>query len=445
MRRPARMIMLAAVLLVAVPASAQRIATIGKVIPDDKIKLEWDRGEEEIYLFRELRGGIAVFYFWRSRNLDSVERLAEMTALHGKYRDKGVRFISVTADKKEKFEEVARERDFSAFRYWFWNATVLYHMLGALSDPYVVLIDPRGVLAWRGVPDKGFEQRLADLIAETNPPIGDPKWLDRRYRQAQRLHDQRDYGKAYTIARALYKMTDESHSAHEKARALMERCEGAAEEWLREAIQAERDKDLEKAARIVAEIAVRFEDPDEDEDDRSRRGDRRDDNDESIKRKAEIEIGRMNGNRELKKLIREAQNNAEGQVLNDQAAALEEDDYYVDAKRIYEKVIKDYEDTDAAKEAKRRLKRIERDKSIQQKIAERRSREQAIRWLDIGDRFAAMELYDEAREHYERLVKEHPDTTAATRAKERLSKLPKAKDTAKAGADKETARADGKP
>jgi tetratricopeptide (TPR) repeat protein len=427
-----RTVMAAAILLVAAPASAQRAATIGKVVPDDKIKLERENGDDEMYLFRELRGGIAVFYFWRSRNLDSVERLAEMTALHGKYRDKGVRFISVTADKKEKFEEVARERDFSAFRYRFWNATVLYYLLGALSDPYVVLIDPRGILAWRGVPDKRFEQRLADLIELTNPPLGDPKWLERHYRQAERLHDQREYGKAYTIARALYKMTDESHSVHENAKALMEKCEAAAEGWLTEAIQAERDKDLEKAARIVAEIAVRFEDPDEDESDRSRRGSGRDSNDESIKRKAEIEIGRMNGDRELKKLIREARENAEGELLNDQAAGLEEDDYYVDAKTIYEKVIKEYEDSDAAKEAERRIKRIERDKSIQKKIAERRAGEQAVRWLDIGDRFAALELYDEARERYERLIQEHPDTLAATRAKERLSSLPKAKDATKA-------------
>jgi tetratricopeptide (TPR) repeat protein len=152
-------------------------------------------------------------------------------------------------------------------------------------------------------------------------------------------------------------------------------------------------------------------------------------------------IGQMSADRELKKLIREALENAEGELLNDQAAGLEDDEYYVDAKEIYEKVIKEHADTDAAQEAERRLERIERDTTIQKKIAERRAREQAVRWLDIGDRFAALKLYDEAREHYQRLIREHPDTLAAARAKERLSALP----TAKAGSEKGTARADSKP
>jgi len=438
------MVILAATLWLAAPASAQKIATIGKVVPDDKIKVDWEKGEEEVYLFRPLRGGIAVFYFWRSGNLDSVERLSEMAELDRKYRDKGIRFISVTADKKDKFEEIMKEKDFSAFRYRLWNGTILYYLLGALSDPYVVLIDPRGVLAWRGVPDDRLEERLADLIEQTKPPLGDPKWLERRYRKAERFYDRREYGRAYTIARDLFKMTDESHTAHDKAKAMMAKCEEAAEDWLKEAIQAERDKDLEKAARIVAEIAVRFEDPDEDED-KSKRRTGRDDREGSVKREAEQQIGRMSGDRKLKKLIRESRENAAGELLNDRAADLEEDDYYTDAKRVYEEVVKEYKDTDAAKEAKRRLKRIQRDKAIQKKIAERRAGERAVRWLDIGDRFAALELYDEAREHYEQLIEEHPGTTPAARAKERLRQLPKAQAKAKADAGTERTKAESKP
>jgi tetratricopeptide (TPR) repeat protein len=445
MRTLVRMTMLMALLLVAAPASAQRIATVGKEIPDVKLKVKDKDGEREFYLFRRLRGGITVFYFWRPRNLDSVERIAEMEELHRKYADKGVRFVSATAAKEDKAKEVMEKKSFEFFRYNFLDSLGPYYHLGAFSEPYVVLIDPRSILVWRGVPDNRLEERLADLIEQSKPPIGDPKWLDRHYRQAERLHDQHEYGKAYTIARALYKMTDESHAMHEKAKALMEKCEAAAEEWLKEGNQAWRDGDLKKAARIVAEIAVRFEDPDEDEDDRSKTGGRRDDKAESVKRKAEMMIGQMNADRELKKLIREAVENAKGELLNDQAAGLEDDDYYIEAQPIYEKVVKEYKETEAAKEAKRRLKRIERDQTIRTKIAESRASQQAGRWLDLGDRFAAMELYDEAREHYERLIKEHPDTLAATRAKERLSKLPKPEDTAKAGSGNETTRADSNP
>jgi tetratricopeptide (TPR) repeat protein len=446
MRTLARTAILATLLLFVTSASAQRIATIGKEVPD--VKLRWERGgqnnDEEFYLFRHLRGSIAVFYFWRSSNLDSVERLSEMEALHRKYGRQGVLFNFVTVDNEEKVEEVMEEKNVDFFRFRFRNSPGGYYLLGALSDPYVALVDPRGILAWRGVPDDDFEQRLADLIERTKPPAGDEQWLDRRFRKAERLHDQGEFGKACTIARELFKMTDDSHAVHSRAEALVARSEEGAAVWLREAIQAKNDKDLEEAARIVAEIAVRFHDPDEDETDDRRGGNRDRDDEENINRRAELEIGIMSGDRKLKKLIREARENAEGELRNDRAMGLEEDDYYVLAKRIYESVVKDYEDTKAGKEAKRRLRRILRDRTIRKKMAERRARDEAVRWLHIGEGFAAMELYDEAREHFERLIAEHPDTVAAQRAKERLADLPKPK-TATKSADSGEAKTARKP
>ena len=418
-----RVAVVAAVLAIVLPAAAQpRTATIGKEVPDVKVRMQGERDEER-YLFRDLRGSIALFYFWRSTDLESLERLSTIQQLHEKYRAKGVRFISVTLDKDEKVDEIKRERNFDFFRDEIWGGRAMHLLLGALSEPYVVLIDPRGVLAWRGLPDDRLDQRLADLIVRTKPPAGDPDWLDSRFRKAERFYDQREFGRAYTFARGLFKMTDESQTTHGRAQALMAQCETGAREQLREAIQAEMDKDFEKAARIVAEIAVRFEDPEEEEESGQTSG--RDEREGSVKRDAENEIGRMNGNREMKQLIRDARKNAEGELHNDLAAALEEDEHYVAARRAYEQVVEEYEDTAAGREAKRRLERIEDDAGIQRTIAERRARDEAERWFDLADRFAAVKLYDEARTYYEKLVAEHPDTEFASRAKQRLSKLPR--------------------
>lgn len=437
MRASLRTIALMVFLLITVSAYGQRIATIGKELPTDvKVSLSGEEDKDEVYLFRSLRGGVALFYFWRSSNLPSIQRLSEIEALHRKYGDRGVRFISVTADNQEKYEEVIGEREFGFYRWSIWNARFTNRMLGAFSEPYVVLLDPRGRLAWRGVPSNHFEQRLQDLIEYTKPPIGDEQWLDRRFRKAERFFDQREFGRAYTTARELLQITDEGHSVHGRAEALMARCEESAGEWLNEAIQAERDKKYEEAARIVAEIAVRFEDPDADEeDDRRDRGGSRDGQNEDIRRRAEGQIGRMSGDPNLKALIREARENAKAELLNDRAANLEEDDYYLDAKRIYEEVFEEYEDTKAGKEAKKRLRRIERDDDIQKKIAEYRAAEQAFRWLDIADHYAGAELYAEAREKYQAIIKEHPDTVARRRAEERLSELPKSGDKKDVTAD----------
>jgi hypothetical protein len=433
---------LTATLLATAGVQAQpRPATLGKEIPDVKVNWsrEGDSEDEEYYLFRSLRGGIALFYYWRSTSLDSIERLSEMEALHREYANQGVRFISVTADNEDRMNEVLEERESAFFRYIFRGLGPYYH-LGAFSDPYVVLVDPRSRLAWRGVPDNHFRERLDDLIEYTKPPLGDEQWLGRRLRQAERFFDQREFGRAYTIAQELFRMTDDAHAMHGRAEALRARCEEAAREWLREAVQAERDGDNDKAAYIVAEIAVRFRDPDEDEDDDSDRGSSRDEDDENVQRRAEFEIGRMSGDRKLKATIREQVEEAEGRLLNDRAEGFEQDEYYVDAKYIYEQVIEEHEDTDAAKEAKKRLRRIRRDDEIQRKIAERRAAEEAIRWLDTADRYAGAELYAEARDKYEALIKKHPDTTAARRAKQRLADLPEPDEAAADSKRPETAR-----
>ena len=141
----------------------------------------------------------------------------------------------------------------------------------------------------------------------------------------------------------------------------------------------------------------------------------------------------MNGDRKLKGIIREQLEEAEGRLLNDRAEGYEQDEYY-------EQVLEDHEDTDAAKEAKKRLRRIRRDDEIQKKIAERRAAEEAIRWLDTADRYAGAELYAEARDKYEALIKKHPDTTAARRAKQRLTDLPQPDEAAADSERPETAR-----
>jgi len=413
-----------ALLLSVAPASAQRVTTIGKECPYE-VRFsptgEQD-GAEASYLFRDLRGGIGLFYFFRSSNLVSVEGLADIQALYTQYRERGVRFLCVTADSVEKWGEFQQNREIGFFNAHYRNATLLYYILGAYSDPYVVLVDPRGRLAWRGVPDDLLGQRLGDLIEYTKPPLGDQAWQAGRFSRAERLFGQREYGKAYTIVRELFKMSGRGDALHGRAEAFMARCDAAANEWLREAIQLEQDGSIEQAVRIVAEIAVRFEDPDQDDDDnRDYRG--RNPQEDAF-HQAALVIGRMSGDRNKKKMIREAQNNARGELLNDQAAGFEEDGYYRDAKTLYEQTIEEYEDTNAGKHAKRRLRAIKRDKEIQQKIAAARGLEEGWRWLDIGDHLLTLELTEQARDKYKELVKKHPGTKPAERAAERLMKLP---------------------
>ena len=94
MRTLARMAMLTTALLVTATASAQQMATIGKKVPDIKMRSGDQNlrgvigeGKEEFYLFRELSGRVVVFYFWRSTNTESVELLSKMKELQQQHAE----------------------------------------------------------------------------------------------------------------------------------------------------------------------------------------------------------------------------------------------------------------------------------------------------------------------------------------------------------------------
>ena len=423
------------VLLATVAASAQEITTIGKEVPlDIRVRLYGQQSQQDdFYLFRHLRGSVGLFYFWRPGNLRAIDRVTEINALAERYRERGVKFVSVTVLGNDRVGETLGTEPFQRFHYNIWNASGIATRLGAFSDPYIVLLDPFGRIVWRGVPDKYLEERLEDLCDLTPPPAGNEALLDERMSQAQRYLGQREFGRSFTTARWVFEVTDASQPIHVRAEALMQQSQAAAAEWLNEAINLEQDGRVEEAARIVAEIAVRFRDPEEDFQQDQQRGDPRDNQEQNVQRRAQIEIGRMSANLDTKKQIRDARENAEAEMLNDEATRLEESEYYVRAREIYERVIEEYKDTAAAKEARNRLRRIRGDRAIREKIAERRAAEEAHRWLDIGDRLAAFNFVDRARDQYQRIIEEHGSSRAAERARQRLRDLPEAEAAARTG------------
>jgi len=383
--------------------------TIGKPAPDVELKVKEQQGgaTKDKFLIRDYRGRLVTMYFWRTRNVQSVELLKMMRDLEQKYRPKGVIFMDFCSDSKEKVEKFVQDEAIDTLSDHIYGLGVkrLQEMYGALSEPFVVIVDPWGILRWRGHPLDGVEERILEFLEKYPPPGGDPEWLDRHLRQAERLLDQGEIGRAYTVAKQVLDYTNEENEYHAKAESLTEKIEGAAEEWLKQAIKHEEKGEYDDAARIVAQISVRIAETD-------------------LAHDAEQEIGRMNGRRELKERIREALKQARAEVLLDEATVFEERGDYESAIEVYRRVIKKYEDTQAERTAKQALERIKNDPEVQQAIARARKQRMADRWFDLGRRCARLGLYDEARQWYEKILSEHPDTSAADKARAALRELP---------------------
>lgn len=420
-------------LLLLAPAMAQQNPSpvVGELMPELVFR-ERNSNEEIRFGPSAYRGRIIVMYFWRASNQDSLEWLDKLKGLFTTFGPKGVRFINCPMDEKEKADKILADRGISdvfppddtteeAKVLWTFRGQGWMEIFGAGSHPYVLVIDPDGYFAWRGNPNDRLEERLTKLVEQTNPPIVDSRWLGRRLRTAEKLHDEGEFGRAYAYARDVAAIADKTSSDFQKADALMGKLEVAATNWLSQIPELERADNFEKAAYIAAQVSINYETKD---------------TKKTTAKAADAEIGRMRGSAKQKELVRKAIENARGELLIMRATDLEERKLFDRASVLYREVVKKYEETEAAKTAATALERMLSNPSVVKAVEESRRTQEAIRLFDIAERLEKNELYEQARETYQRLIKDYAGTRESKLAADRIKSVP--------APDKETAQA-GKP
>ncbi len=407
---------IALVTLLAGIATVAHAQSIDKPAPEIEFEGKDQNSDKDNWLLIErYRGRLLALYFWRTTSLESTEELKDMAEVYKKYKDKGLIVIPVCADPKDKYEDWqnANPTALGGFSRRLYSFRAFQAEYGIVAEPMVLLIDPRGIIRWRGHPNDQLERRIERLLELYPPPAGDDRLLAAKAREAQKLMDKGELGRAYTLASQLEKYTDENTPDNAKAITLKTTIETEAGKLLKDAIRLEQNGENAEAARIVAMISVRFDNGETDKDKQVQ-----------VAQDAAQEIGRMNGKLAMKEEIRDAVEAAKAEIKLDEAAELEEAELYEDALAIYEQMLLDFEDTDAEKDAKRAILRISRDKDIQKVIAARRADRMADRYLSIGEQYTRQRMYEEAREAYKTLLAEHPNSAAAKIAKQAIKDLP---------------------
>ena len=332
--------------------------------------------------------------------------------LHDELGESGLIIIGVTPESDENATP-SRSRDTDTDdatarpvpKFRIFNGSNAIRRYNLTAFPRVYLIDPTGMLVNHFHPIDRMEERIRYQLQKT-PPIGmDPTRLRARLVQADRYFNDQEYGKAYTLATSVQRIAVENSDLHTQATEKRDQVIEAADRWLAEALRIARSNEYDKPCRILSELSVRFEHQD-------------------VGERAETEIGRLMGDREWKTRLRVAIDNARGEVLNDQAAEYEADGRYLDAIRLFRETTDEYEETAAGKTAQEAIERINADPTAQREIKVLRAEDQADRWLDVGDRYARVQMYSQAREYYQRIIDLASETRAFSRAKQRLEALP---------------------
>lgn len=359
------------------------------------------------------RGRVVVLFFFRTDGA-SLDFIAPLNDLYKKFSRQGVVIVGLTPQKKELAERLIKDKEIKFVVGYGADVTERYEVS---AFPRVYLLDTVGRLASRFHPADELETRLRTQLRRTPPTGADSSALTRRLEQARTALRDNKYGVAYTLAQDVTKLAERDSEPAKAAAELLKKIEDAARKWLDEAKAAAGEagdpgmKDADKEARydrasaILAELSVRFAGTD-------------------LGQQADDEIGRLMGDARLKTRLRTALSNARGQLLLGVAAEEEAGGHYLEALRLYRGVTEEFPDTEAAQAAGGALERLRSDPKLRESIKDARADDEAERWLDLADGFAKLEVYGKARELYERVVSQHGGTPAATRARERLVRLP---------------------
>jgi tetratricopeptide (TPR) repeat protein len=391
-----------------IPALGQKV---GLPAPEIQYKRQDQKPADDPNLqIEELRGRIVLFFFFRTVNPESVEAMPIVAKIGETYGSQGVVVLACTDEKKEKAEGVTKSGELGARVVWYGPGVPA--LFEVASFPYVFIIDPRGIIAWKGHPMDDLEARVKDQLRRT-PPIGaDETALADKLKRAAEFMAKKEYGRAETLAKFVMAVTDESSPMHDQGRTLHEKLLEQAKSWLDEARGLYRDRKYQEACNIVAEVHVRFTT-------RKQEGPEHD-----LVVACDTDIGRLRGDINTKQMVTRAIENARGLLKNDEAAELELTGDFVGALRVYRQVLDSSPKTAAGAAAKAALERLNSDPKITARIAKWREEQQAERWCQMGDNYARVDMFDEARQQYRKVINEFPRSPAATRAREALKKLP---------------------
>ncbi|MBU0637396.1 MAG: peroxiredoxin family protein [Planctomycetes bacterium] len=349
------------------------------------------------------KGKIVVLFFWRTTDGESVDALSGLNEIHDKLGQRGVVIIAHSAEAKEKVESVVSGK---SVKFIVIYGNDMHTRYKVTSFPRVFLIDTHGTIVWRGHPADELEERVKEQMRKTPPAGTDEETLRGQARAAKADYDAGEYGKAYTQAKGVSNVVDANSDLGKAVKKLLDDIEAGARKWLEEAKQAARGGRYEEACRKLAQISVRFAGS-------------------SLGNDADDECARLRADNKSKAVVIKAISNAKGELRNEEIARLMETKQYLKALAACREVVDEYSGTAAAEVAQAEIERINNDPAIQASLATARAEEQASRWLELGDRFARVEMYDLARTQYEKVVKGHPKSRAAAKATDRMKGLPR--------------------
>ncbi|MCZ7645581.1 MAG: redoxin domain-containing protein [Planctomycetota bacterium] len=391
-----RTLSIAALLLAVFAATPARALNVGDKAPEIKVD-DWFNTQP--LTLAGLNNNIVVVEFWATWCPPCRASIPHLVKMHEEFKDKGVVFIGLTDEPKNKIEKFVTDMKMT---YAVGAGSPSGDRYGVNGIPHAFIVAPGGQVVWHGHPMSGLDKAVENALRTTPPVLVDPA---DKARGEKLLAEARDLAAGSDPARAAAKLNEiagikGSFEAKDQAAAkLLELSAQGAKE-----LEAAAAKPPLEAHAAVKELAARWAG--------TKAGD-----------DAKAKLAELEGNSEVKQALLKNKFDEEAKVLMAGAEAAAQRSEWAKALPLYEKIAREYPMTQTGKEAAKKAEALKADKALMAKLGANEETKKADGMLRMAKSFIKNNAREMAREKLEALIKEFPESAAAGEAKELLKSL----------------------
>jgi thiol-disulfide isomerase/thioredoxin len=403
---------LASILALLCVARAHAAVNVG-----DKPQLEFQAVDGSRVSLENLRGKIVLIDFWATWCGPCMAEADHMVKINEEYGPKGLAFIGISLDQnKGRMLQVCDQQKFTWPQYFdglVWKNRIGTEW-GVNSIPATFLIDPDGVVAWKGH-SAGIDRPLAELFRTKPPRLVDPKVVA----EANKLLDQTESALKANDAAAAMKVlatvpadVRKDPKAAQRIDAVLKSLGNAADEMLAEADALAEQKKFADAASRLRDLSKLTALP--------------------ASKKAADRLATLVNNPEAR-----AQLAAAEQAERDKERVARADEALAAAKKVqregkheqaytqFKSVTRLFANTPAADAAAEHVAKYEKDPVFVRRANEKAAESKARSALSMAANYKSAGRTDKAREKLQSVIDEFPGTSFAETARKELAALNK--------------------
>lgn len=358
----------------------------------------------------QLKGKLVVLDFWASWCEPCMEYVPHMVDINQKYGSKGLQIIGINMDQNRgDMTRVTQSRQMTWPEYFdglVWKNKIA-QQFSVQAIPYTLLLSPEGKVLFAGIPATGLEQAIEKAFRDDPPGMVDPAILAAAGKQMDEVDQKIKEGDTQAALRLLSDVPPAAMGNSkfaERAKNTAKQLEAAAKTMLDDVQKQIDAKQYVQAVAHLRDLSAALKGLPEAAD-------------------AKKMLSSLNSNPDAVAAMQQVERGRKADDAIAAADALKAEGKDAAAYDRYKTIAAAYPGTDAGSRAKQQVQTYEKDPAFVKSVLARRGEDAARAALSMAANYKAAGRTDKAREKYQSVIDQFPNTPFADEAKQGLQSL----------------------